>query len=704
MVKYKPKYFKISPNNDFKDKRYYIKVSIIIIFSLIILFVIIYTLYNIFLFSPYKSSYKKVDYYSIKNEIKRYYISGNYLLIKDKIENILTSLQLDKEFKKELLILYLDICILLKDKSSFQQYLNDYSSLLSKEEKNLLTILFHYKYEEFIFAKEQISKFLGIKIIKNKNLNLINYQFKLNNIIHLEMMIIYIDILNKEKNFLEGEYLIKSLKNNKNYENITNKLNVQNYKLSIDSLINFNIEKDIRNYFDMNLAYFLFQNGKIVEALELLVNLLSKKLIPENEKRKNILISNIYYNLGKYSESKEYLKEAINFGIDYETYYYNYFINLYEQKNLFYKNYSNFLKVDDLEIKKEFLYNFNIYSSFAILLYLNGFYDKVITSYEYYKIGQFINSNFNLDNYNNLYFFIDYIYLESFFRYYYNFFDKNKELREKLFEISLIIGNKSLNSSNFIIFSKLFLNILIYLDDVERFNNFVKENINVLKNNIELIQLIIFYNIKKKNFNEAYNFLQNNFDRNKDIFYFYYFYSLIELYDKNDINLSLRTISNLENVKLEKVEKSNYYYYKSFLLYLLGKKEEAYNNLLNVEVFNDNIANFYLFILNKLEKYDEILKFYDNYIKVSSENIYLYFYKGIALYKIKNYEEALNYFLKVLETNISEKIKSVCCTYIGNIYFYLGNYDSAINFYQEALLYDKENLTVKINLNRINKK
>jgi len=701
MLKYKPKYFNIKKYSN-KVNFYHLKVFIILLISISIMVFVIYTAYNLFINSPKKIKESNLlNEQKILNDLRQYYISGKFELLKDSIENLLIQYKFNRNFKKDLLYLYFNVCISLKNFDYFEKYFLDYNSLFEKDEKEYILSYLDYKKGNIDSSIKKIERTIELKKIVNKDLNIENFNIKLKNIYNFYSTLLLIEIFKKKNDYNSAIKLLRSLINEPNYGNFVRIYNNENSKL--DNNI-FNSYEDVDYAIKYNLSYFLFLNNKIMESLEILEELLNKKMKGENEKSKNFLVSNIYFILNKNNKTREFLKESKNFGLDIQTFIYNYLLTLFNEKDIKYKNFKDYIYINDLEIKKEFLFDPYIFLSFIYLIYLQKYYDKVVLSYNYYYINKRDKILDNLDLYNERFFYIDYIYIDSFFELNKDKIKENKKIQDEIISKCNEIFSFNLNSKNFIFFAKTYLSILIYIDRYNEFNDFVNNNIDRLKNDINIVNMIIYYNILKQNYKISYNFLSNYFEREKDPFYFYYFWSIIELFEKDDINQAYKTIINLENVKLTENLKDRYYFYKAYFLYLKNDLNNSFEELQKINTYETIEKEFFLYVCLKLEKYDEILKYYDKFKSKDEIDYNLYLFYGIALYKKGYYEDSLNYLLKILESTFDNKIKSIICTYIGNIYYYLNSLDNAINYYQEALIYNKDNFWVKINLNRINKK
>jgi len=67
-------------------------------------------------------------------------------------------------------------------------------------------------------------------------------------------------------------------------------------------------------------------------------------------------------------------------------------------------------------------------------------------------------------------------------------------------------------------------------------------------------------------------------------------------------------------------------------------------------------------------------------------------YEAFNAYRMEQYDRAEMLFLKAQDTTRKKKIKSVAHLYIGNIYFKMGNFVMAEDFFQKSLSFDNRNI------------
>jgi tetratricopeptide (TPR) repeat protein len=97
-------------------------------------------------------------------------------------------------------------------------------------------------------------------------------------------------------------------------------------------------------------------------------------------------------------------------------------------------------------------------------------------------------------------------------------------------------------------------------------------------------------------------------------------------------------------------------------------------------------------ILRKLKAYKKALEYYDKVLHIESSNeIALYEKATLLQYELKRPEEALECYYRIQETNPSEFYKVYSYYNIGIIFESFGNYDRALQFYDKALVINRNN-------------
>jgi tetratricopeptide (TPR) repeat protein len=101
--------------------------------------------------------------------------------------------------------------------------------------------------------------------------------------------------------------------------------------------------------------------------------------------------------------------------------------------------------------------------------------------------------------------------------------------------------------------------------------------------------------------------------------------------------------------------------------------------------------------LQKLDKHEEAITWYDKALEIDPENLYSLSYKSVALHRLFRLEEAVEYYYKVSDINATDANAWVN---LGLCLYDLDRYEQSLDSFSNALLIDPRHLRALFNMGR----
>jgi len=120
--------------------------------------------------------------------------------------------------------------------------------------------------------------------------------------------------------------------------------------------------------------------------------------------------------------------------------------------------------------------------------------------------------------------------------------------------------------------------------------------------------------------------------------------------------------------------------------YFSGKKR-LIEYLLTILLLIASTGTYLLLIRHKIPTY-----------KIHYETSHTEFNNAINNYRLENYDKAEVLFTRILDSSKKKKMKNLSAFYLGNIYYFKGNYITAISFYKKSLIYDRKDVYTVYNI------
>lgn len=633
-LKYKLRYYKINKSN------IEIKKIIILTFVIFIAILFIFLFIKIFTENELFVKFRKVDENKIFNNLKILYYEGNYDEILYNIDKYLNNRIIrSKKGINELSIIKTHLLLL---KNEFDK-----------------AFIFLKKYKKY-FEEEEYTFLYSFLLLKSGK---------------AEKSLKYLDsVLNKHKKY-ENRW--------KNCYILYSYLNFIQYDLP-KAIENLNKIKNKDNIVYYNLAYLYYLNNQLNNTLKTLYKISENNNIKLNVKV-NLLTAKILFKIGNYKESNIYLDKIKNIGIDYDTYYYNYLLNLF------------FLK-DKKDIKKylKLIKNYNFFYEFYSLLFISLYAiedcDNAKLVYENY-LNSTIEKKIKGDDFDqkdllNYLIYCDLLINSNLNRVAINFFER--------------ILNLNFNKSDILKIYRIYISLLLKENLLKKAESIIMKNQKILFDDSYFVKIMIDIYIKQKNYEKGIEFIKEYFKPETNPFEFYflqaYLYRKINNYSNSNellFNLLKMINDNKEKDDIYKIVAKNYMDLK---LYLKANEFlDKINNKNDKEYLKLRFKNYFY-----LNDWDNLVITGKRILLTEKNKSLIYFYIGYGYYKREDYKQALYYFKNSLEKCYEKKFRSIISVYIGNCYAYLKDYANSFFYFNQVKLIDPSNLYGEINIEKLN--
>lgn len=385
----------------------------------------------------------------------------------------------------------------------------------------------------------------------------------------------------------------------------------------------------------------------------------------------NFQMSNIYMKMGIMEQSLNHAKKAYSL-YDSNIWYAVHLANIYQMLGENKKSLEIYEKIKLLD-PENIEYTFN----YAVLLQLNGDYIQSL------KILKDLEKNYGIEPQISV----------QKHRIYSKLGDNKKaveELKKLVMLMPQEIKYKGLLAEYFdeIGNSKEARKLYRELMEQDSTNSLVLLSYaEFLKNNNEITEALEFYkNIVKRDILNEEEFIQTIFallDKKEILNEFTEeIKELIDIYfNENKESFRIKALYAEYYIRIEK--------YKESITYI--------NQLIDKYPKNIVFWEQKLRVHEQLEEYDSILHIIDDALVYHPKSTLIHMYGAMAHMQKEQYKLAVDYLYDALNTAQSEKVKRNIYSFMGDVFYNLGEADSAFIYYEKVLEDDNKNIVVRNN-------